>query len=151
MNIFYLDENPFWAASYQCDKHVVKMILESAQMLSTVRGGPYKPTHAKHPCTLWVQDGAENYRWLWRHAVGLCGEYRNRYRKVHACEKVILDLFQPPANLISRFTPPAQAMPEKYKDPDPVKAYRQYYLGEKMGFASWKHGAPEWVRYGRVV
>jgi hypothetical protein len=35
MNIFILDKNPKIAAEYHCDKHVVKMILESAQMLST--------------------------------------------------------------------------------------------------------------------
>jgi hypothetical protein len=35
MNIFVLDKNPEIAAKYHCDKHVLKMILESGQMLST--------------------------------------------------------------------------------------------------------------------
>ena len=52
MNIFYLDPDPVAAAQMQCDKHVVKMALETAQILSTVLGGPYKPTHAKHPSVL---------------------------------------------------------------------------------------------------
>lgn len=151
MNIFYLDENPWRAAAYQCDKHVVKMILESAQMLSTVRGGPYKPTHARHPCTLWAGEGTGNYDWLARHAIALCGEYRVRYGRIHKCEPLILDMMLPPDNLPVRVTPPAQAMPDKYKDPDPVKAYRSYYLGEKMGFARWKLGAPSWVRHHRLV
>ena len=59
MNIFYLDKDPQQAAKYHCDKHVVKMILESAQMLCTVvneiSGGqvtPYKSTHKNHPCKI---------------------------------------------------------------------------------------------------
>ena len=36
MNIFVLDRNPVIAAQMQCDKHIVKMIVESGQMLSTV-------------------------------------------------------------------------------------------------------------------
>ena len=60
MNIFLLDWNTDVCAQYHCDKHVVKMILESTQMLSTVHSkyysdlAPYLPVHAKHPCTPYV-------------------------------------------------------------------------------------------------
>ena len=61
-----------------CDKHVVKMILETNQMLSTcMRGGkdmiaPYRSTHAKHPCTLWTGESRQNWNWLVRHSRALC-------------------------------------------------------------------------------
>ena len=69
MNIFVLDEHPYKAAKYHCDKHVVKMILESARMLCTVHRryalwAPYKPVHQKHPCTLWVGESVQNYSWM---------------------------------------------------------------------------------------
>ena len=76
MNIFYLDEDPVLAAQMHCDKHVVKMILESAQLLSTAHllidgdeladeRGLYKATHKNHPSSKWVRDSSENYEWLW--------------------------------------------------------------------------------------
>ena len=76
MNIFYLDEDPILAAQMHCDKHVVKMILESAQLLSTAHRlldgnkladerGLYKATHINHPSSIWVRKSSENYYWLW--------------------------------------------------------------------------------------
>lgn len=75
MNIFVLDPDPKIAASMHCDQHLHKMILESAQMLSTVAsvklisehfrtGNYYKPTHVDHPCTLWAGQYVNNSRWL---------------------------------------------------------------------------------------
>ncbi len=69
MNIFALDTDPVTCAQYHCDKHVIKMILESVQMLSTTCSilgaeAPYKPTHANHPCTKWVRESWENFGWL---------------------------------------------------------------------------------------
>ena len=73
MNIFVLDESPVTSAQMQCDKHIVKMPLETAQMLCSVwhRYGvgdlvPYKEVHKKHPCTLWAGDSMDNYDWLWQ-------------------------------------------------------------------------------------
>ena len=37
MNIFYVDKDPKTAAKMMCDKHIIKMILESAQMLCTAK------------------------------------------------------------------------------------------------------------------
>jgi hypothetical protein len=82
MNIFYLDKNPVIAAQMMCDKHVVKMILESAQMLSTavrVQSGDetanelglYKMAHKNHPSTIWARTSYFNFIWLYKHMIAL--------------------------------------------------------------------------------
>ena len=150
MNIFVLHNNPTTAAQHACDKHVVKMILESAQMLCTVAhannfAAPYKAGFKHHPCTIWVGQTKQNWDWLIDHALALCAEYTKRYGKVHKsqqhiewCQSLPIDL--PDTGL----TPFAQAMPEQYKNPCAVTAYRAYYHGEKARFATWKTKAPDW-------
>ena len=151
MNIFILDSDPETAAQQQCDKHVVKMVLETAQMLCAAwpsGEAPYKRTHAKHPCTLWALESLQNFEWLINHGLALAAEYRKRYGRSHKSERVIdwvceryYDLDLPQIGL----TPFAQAMPDEYKQDDPVAAYRAYYQGEKSDIAVWKHSeAPEW-------
>ena len=150
MNIFVLHEDPHMAATMMCDKHVVKMILETAQMMCTVvaahgHNTPYRPTHAKHPCTLWAAQSRANWDWLIEHGMSLCDEYTERYGKVHKSQYVIewcamkhIDLPEVPQ------TPFAQAMPPQYKNDCAVTAYRAYYMGEKARFATWKTEAPDW-------
>ena len=143
MNIFILSKNPEKAAVMQMDKHVVKMCLETAQILSTVCGGPYKPTHKSHPCTLWAGASTENFLWLKRHGMALCAEFEFRYGKEHACKKIIENAVPPP-NLPKKKTPFALAMPEKFRSEDPVASYRLYYKS-KSSFASWtKRKEPSW-------
>ena len=158
MNIFYLDRNPVIAAQMMCDKHVVKMILESAQMLSTAhrvldgdyradRGGFYKMAHKNHPSTIWVRASSENYRWLWKHFDALLKEYTHRYGKHHATERLRNILYMPPLNIVHGvpLTDPPQCMPELCKGEDTVLAYQNYYIIEKSGFARWtKRGIPTW-------
>jgi len=108
MNIFYLDKDPIKAAQMSCDKHVVKMILESAQLLSTchrvldgteyydkTKNGRkikrwkhpnsnmeavlYKAGWIKHPSTVWLFESAYNYFWLYQHFMALNDEYKKRY------------------------------------------------------------------------
>ena len=108
MNIFVLDENPVTSAKMMCDKHVVKMIVESAQMLSTAhrmidgnlytdktKAGRkikrwkhpnsnmektlYKACHTGHPSTVWVMQSAYNYHWLYKHMMALNTEFKMRY------------------------------------------------------------------------
>ena len=146
MNIFVLDKNPHVAAMYACDKHVVKMILESAQMLCSVHPegtAPYKRSFYNHPCTKWVRASSENYDWLIEHARALCTEYTRRYGKVHKSEKVIdwCDANRPELPNVG-LTPFAQAMPEDYKNEDAVEAYRTYYRNDKRRFATWKDVDP---------
>lgn len=147
MNIFILHADPDIAARMQCDKHVVKMVLETAQMLSTVAGGPYKPTHINHPCTVWARTSSANFDWLVRHGLALCREYTYRYGKRHKCEDIIKAIgYGTPADAFpaKRRTPFAQAMPDEYKQPDAVQAYRAYYHSKT--FAMWLRGrpAPAW-------
>jgi len=139
MNIFVLSVDPHTAAIFHCDKHVVKMPLETAQMLSTICGGPYKPTHAKHPCTVWAAASTENYRWLVQLGIALSKEYTYRYRKTHKCEAIIESLREPPASVpVGARTPFAQAMPEECRHYDPVLAYQQYYALHKQHIGTWK-------------
>jgi len=152
MNIFVLSENPKEAARMQCDKHVIKMILESAQMLCIVfsqNEAPYKHTHVNHPCTKWARESYKNYQWLLSHAFELCNEYTLRYGKIHKCQTIIQwcsdNVNKSLFNKIEQ-TPFAQAMPDKYKQNDTVSAYRNYYLNEKMKFAKWKNNdKPDWI------
>ena len=159
MNIFILDKDPIQAAKYSCDAHVIKMILESAQMLSSnqiplsskscseVQHQFYKKTHYNHPCTVWVRQSVQNYDWLVKHAYGLCREFTNRYRyNVHKSQRVIelCDRVRPPLPNVG-LTPFAQAMPDEYKNDDAVEAYRSYYIGEKNSIAVWKNSPiPPW-------
>jgi hypothetical protein len=159
MNIFYLHPDPKIAAQMQCDKHVVKMILETAQILSTahreldgdnVPDTLYKATHKNHPCSKWVRTSAANYAWAYRHFVALCDEYTHRYGKVHLTDQKLRGvLCAPPRNIQHGFwfRPPPQCMPDDYKQDDAVDAYRAYYQSpEKQRFATWDKGrpAPTW-------
>ena len=152
MNIFFLDKNPIIAATYLCDKHVVRMILETAQILSTVSwrygvAAPYKPTHKNHPSVLWAGNFLNNWRWLISHGRGMSAEYTKRYGKIHKSQYIIEWCQNNGGRPIKdKFTNPSLCMPEKYKDNDYVKAYRSYYLGDKIRFAKWKFPAkpPYW-------
>lgn len=90
MNIFATFSCPIKSARYLDDKRMIKMILESAQLLSNaiiLNGGIaiYRLTHAKHPCTLWTKSNRSNYEWLVEHFIALAQEYRFRYNKKHKC------------------------------------------------------------------
>jgi len=143
MQIFVVDVNPVLAAQYLCDKHVVKQCLEATQILSTVVGGPYRPTHSNHPCVVWARTNETNFFWLKRHARALCAEYTHRYGRRHKCQDVIEHL--PPPKLPVGITPFVQCMPPEFHDPDPVQAYRKYYRGAKASFAHWTNRSiPFW-------
>lgn len=143
-------------AEYHCDKHVVKMMVEYAQLLSTahrvVDNLPddnvdfYKIAHKNHPSAVWVRDSIENYNWLYLLWVELAKEYTKRYGKEHTSYVKLKDaLSKPPKNIPkTAMTQLPQCMPDKYKDSSPVLAYRYYYYGEKREFATWKSKMPEW-------
>jgi hypothetical protein len=153
MNIFVLDLNIEKCARYHCDQHVVKMILESAQIACTALNAkgfttPYKPTHVKHPCVLWAGASFANLKWLKKLARRLNREYRYRYRKFedHSSLAVIDQIEEMKFESIG-LTEFPQAMPEQYKVPgDPVQAYRNFYVGEKLQFARWtRRRRPAWI------
>jgi hypothetical protein len=152
MNIFVLDPDPIQAARMLCDKHIPKMVLETAQLLCTTHAHfghavPYKPTHRNHPCAVWLRESRANYTWAWLHGCALADEYTHRYGKVHKSESVIESLRTPPSALGEYDqTPFVQCMPDEYRGHDAVLAYRRYYIGDKSRFARWGRGrlAPDW-------
>lgn len=158
MNIFFLDKSALLAAQYHCDKHCVKMILETAQILSTAHrvldpsgdhAALYKKTHANHPSSVWARGSFSQYVWTWKLLSNLCTEYTERYGKVHAVRKsgLLTTLCQVPKILIDSddsWVDPPQCMPDEFKHECTVKAYRGYYIGSKSRFAKWKKGSPYW-------
>jgi hypothetical protein len=154
MNIFVLDKDIRKCARYHADQHVVKMTLESTQMLCTVLvtnglEAPYKATHADHPCTLWAGRSLSNWKWLRRLALALNDEYRYRFRRStdHHSATVARALRPPPLKDIG-LTDFTQAMPDKYRiEGDPVSAYRRFYVGEKARFVTWtRRRVPRWFK-----
>ncbi len=148
MNIFFISENPSQAAEWMVDKHVVKMILESAQLLSTahrVLDGVetpgksqtgrnvkrwvlpdarehvlYSATHINHPSAVWCRQSVLNYTWLVDHMYALMNEYTHRYNKTHKVEGELSYMLQsPPFNLKEYdMTPMPSAMADEYKISD---------------------------------
>jgi hypothetical protein len=178
MNIFVLDNNPRVAAQMMCDKHVVKMIVESCQLMSTAhhvldgkvitrtakngrKFGTYEHdrpgfrflrcTMINHPCTIWTRSCKQAYYWLWEHTHELLKVYQSRYNKIHTYDDMVqYSLVHTPTKISDCRMPAfAQAMPDQYKNADAVQAYRQYYIHEKSRFAKWKmDNAPIWFTEG---
>ena len=136
MNLFYLDRDPVEAARLQCDRHVVKMILETAQMLSTAHleldgiKVAYKSTHKNHPSTVWVRSSTEAYEWAFMHMMALGAEYTRRYGKMHKTIREHAEMLSlVPINMDPNavFTEPPQCMYDECKRDDTVLAYLTYY------------------------
>ena len=144
MNIFYLHTEPKLCAQYHVDKHVAKMILETAQLLSTAHWltggeGPYRMTHKNHPSTIWTRSNTSNYKWLCKLGMELCKEYTHRYDKIHKTQKHLEWLSSNIPNIPDgEFTPPTLAMPDVFMCDDNLLAYRKYYTYGKKHLHSWK-------------
>jgi hypothetical protein len=141
MNIFYIHASPTTSAKAMSDKHVVKMILESAQLMSTAHHlydsehAPflYKPTHTKHPSTIWVSQSVQHYKWLYKHFIALCEEYTSRYGRIHKTQGLMDLLKIVPSKMPDvDFVAPPCAMPDEYKDGNSLSSYRKYYESEKF-------------------
>jgi hypothetical protein len=143
------------------DKHVVKMIIEYAQLMSTAHrvldgqeyygltangrkikrwqmndveyeNGLMKASHVNHPSGVWVRASEENYKWLYQMWLHLLDEYTYRYGKIHACQKYNRFLMIPPKNIsVSKFTEPTPAMPDECKVPGNSLASYHKYYIEK--------------------
>jgi hypothetical protein len=159
MNIFILDLDKSLAAKYHLDKHVVKMVLETAQLLNTAMSkhskeylaNPiYRITHANHPCSLWAAKSIQNFEWLTDFGMELSKEYTYRYGKTHKSQYVIECLADSkyktsiPNTGLTEF---ALCMPDNYKvKGDAVASYRNYYRGEKLSIAKYtKRDFPDWL------
>ena len=159
MNIFFFDRDPVKCAQDLCDKHVVKMTTETVQIISTAyfiltkTNGVYKPTHIHHPCVIWATKSYNNLKWLCEYAFALGNEYTKRYNKQHlAITKLINWLNTVEGSLVGLYyveltwTDPPQCMPIQYNNLDATKAYKDYYIGEKLKFAVWKYSnKPVWL------
>ena len=156
MNIFYLDHDVKLCARYHNDKHVVKMILESCQLLCTAHhqldikpsDKLYKQTHVNHPSAVWVRESAENYMWLWNLTLALNEEYKRRYKHVydHLSIVKLRDVLSIPPDLIVNkpFFEPPQCMPEEFRTDDTEQAYRFYYSEGKKHLATWTDTPVPW-------
>jgi hypothetical protein len=157
MNIFFLSICPYTCAKMHCDKHVRKMIIEYGQMLSTAHHvcgkykNPklYKISFKNNPCTVWARTSSTNYLWLYILFKELCKEFEYRFGKKHASQKQLeaclsfIPLGIPNGNITNIH----QAMPDYCKHKNPIKAYHNYYNGEKTYFASWtSRETPHWYK-----
>ncbi|MFK7793975.1 MAG: pyrimidine dimer DNA glycosylase/endonuclease V [Gammaproteobacteria bacterium] len=153
MNIFILDKNIKRCAQYHCDQHVVKMILESVQLMCTTLNKkgfitPYKSTHINHPCVIWLEESYDNFIWLGKLTKALNLEYKYRYQKDTNHKSIdVLKKIEHHQYDSYGLTPFAQAMPDKYKvTADAVSAYRMFYIKDKMRFAKWtRRQPPKWI------
>ena len=169
MNIFYLHEDPIQNAKWHIDKHIVKMPIEYAQLMSTAHrllDGEmylgktaigrnikrwrlhderedilYKASHINHPSAIWVRESIENYFQMYKLYMAVLAEFTNRYGKIHGSSKPSIALIRPPKNIpMVKGTQLPQCMPEICKvKNNPILAYRNYYIVEKNSFASWKN------------
>jgi len=167
MNIFFLDSSPILSAQYAVDRHVVKMILETCQLLSTAhrvldgtkvigksktgrnvtryqlddwrQDSIYQATHINHPSSVWCRENVANYVWLHSHLAALLQEYTFRYNKVHSCAFLCESLRTTPLNIQpGSFTQPTPAMDVSYiVSSDSVENYRNYYKQGKVHLHKW--------------
>jgi hypothetical protein len=155
MNVFRLDEDPQLAAKYHCDKHINKMLVEAAQLLSgalRMNGVEedylYKRTHEGHPLFEWVAEGRDNFEYLYLLAEGLYGEKHFRYGGEHkSWVKCVSKMDKRPSAIPEGSSQQPMAMPDRYYRDDVVEAYRLYYFHEK-DFAVWNKARekPDWYR-----
>lgn len=172
MNRFVTNLCPKIAAQDQCDKHLRKMLIEEAQMLSTAlhdnhphmyRDDLYKPVHQGHPCTLWAGESCSNWLWAYKHWQGLAEEYEYRFGNAdHRTIRVMRPLLHEVRNRVDfmtswdnvHHTPHPQCFgdwPHKTKEDWPVTAYRSYirdYKSTVMKEMKWtRRTQPQW--FGR--
>jgi len=168
MNIFYLNEDPKKCAREHIDKHVVKMVIEYAQLMSTAhrmldgemywdktKAGRrikrwklddsreeqlYKASHVNHPDGIWLRQTTGNYEYTWQLFNALCDEYTYRYGRIHETDRKLRSaLMCTPQNLkVGEMTEPPQCMPDYCKHSDVITAYKNYYIQEKKSFSNWK-------------
>ena len=159
MNIFILHTDIQQNVQQYVDKHVVKMPLESAQMLCTVANelygkqvAPYKSTHINHPCTIWARQSKQNFEYLFALMVAIDIERQYRFNSTEnhlSVTKLIQANILQYADMLPNIglTDFAQCMPEQYKVAnDTVSAYRNYYNGGKRNLFKWtKRNTPDWI------
>ena len=126
------------SARSQDNYRLVKMILESCQILSTVLNeqgidAPDRSFNPKHPSCLWAAESSSNFLDLTVHCAFMLDEYTLRFGKTHKCRQVlvkILDLYDPSKFPTDESTPLRLAMPEEFRSDNPVVSYRKFYASK---------------------
>ena len=158
MNIFVTDPDPIKSAQVLPDKHIVKMPLETCQMLSIVGskkwgrgfgdlpkldGTPYKTEKGafrNHPCTIWANESTANAWWLLAHGLAMCVEYTHRYGKTHSCEPTLMEATEliPSAEYPYKPTTFAFAGPDQFKYDQTIDIFTKYkrYIASKPWVAT---------------
>lgn len=154
---------------WHADKHIVKMILELAQLLYVVWAitgdefwrqrapcGGYKTTHVNHPIAIWMRQSKANYIFAVSFAHPMLEEYTRRYGKIHGCQKHLDWLISniPPYLPDNALTQMPQAMPDEFKVnnqcgtmEDTVAAYKAYYIGFKLKTIKITYTNTEWPEW----
>lgn len=161
MNIFFLHNDSEQAARWYCDRHVVKQIVELSQMLCTSyweQGikAPYKPTHRRHPSSLFVRASCLNYEWTLEHAKALCDEYTARYNRRHASQDVIewcdknshnltFDQYDQTEFAVAISPESKCRQVENFDKMSVVDMYVLYYKIDKAHLHQWKRNKPHWI------
>lgn len=155
MNVFVLDMDLLKCAEYHTDKHVVKMITETVQLLSSAyystneeEVAPYKISHYNHPWARWARTTVSNRWWLSCLGIALYGEYKYRYGdKHHRGGDLIIYMRQfPPALSEGGLTQMPMCMPEECKIGGVVESYREYYRRHKKHIFKWTgRDKPFWI------
>lgn len=153
MNIFVTDPSPRESAVLLCDRHIVKMVVETGQILSTAvlyhspeaEEGLYKATHRNHPCVVWARSRRSSFQWLCTHGIELAMEYQARYGRVHKTLEVIQR-----ASSLSSLIPLSPGLdsfvycgPEEHLKSNVTESYRTY-LSEK--YRSWGPKKARWTK-----
>ena len=170
MNIFALHHDPEQCAKWYVDRHIVKMINESAQLLSNavhfhahriiansngslilakpVLASLPKPTHYNHKCSIWTMQSGANFKWLTELLSALLSEYTYRYERIHKYQRFLKTFSQHAERLApGQLTPWAQAMPAFMQSDSPnfvqvIDSYRKYYAWYKWHLWRWKNRKP---------
>ena len=166
MNIFAIEQTPSgdidWVKSAQSQDNyrVVKMILESVQMLCTAINDqhgeqvtPYRNAHLNHPSTKWVRESSANFERLVEHTLAMLDEYTERFGKIHKCAGVlekVLDLYDPNRFNCHIDTPLPLCMPDEFKGDSIVESYRKFYASKpRMRYPTEK--IPVWFHQYREL
>jgi hypothetical protein len=155
MNIFVTSEFPAESAIVLPDRHIVKMPVETCQLLAIVASDwyhGYGPLHKadadpystvkgafrNHPCTKWAAETIHNAYWLIKHGMNLCDEYTLRYGKVHSCYNTLLEAYYLfPKGKIDKVESFVRAMPDEWKHDNTIDTFEAYkkYIASKTWVA----------------
>tara|TARA_R100000008_G_scaffold8792_1_gene4542 strand:+ start:1088 stop:1609 length:522 start_codon:yes stop_codon:yes gene_type:complete len=143
------------SAKSQDNYRVVKMILESCQMLCTTLNeqhgyqiSPYRTVHKNHPSTKWVRASSANFESLVKHTIAMIEEYHDRFGKTHKCEAVLakcLELYDSSLFPLQESTLLPLCMPVEFKSNNIIESYRKFY-SQKPRMRYPKTKIPKWFK-----